>query len=116
MTLPNSIRVRLGALAAIACLQGCSPGGGSDENNSPAVDQNLTVADVETVLSQAIAEAIARGISGTIAIVDRVGNVLAVFRMDGAATTATITSGGVVTTGLEGLVVPDTLAAISPVR
>lgn len=116
MTLRNSIRVRLGALAAIACLQGCLPGGGgegSGENNTPAVDQNLTVADVETVLSQAIAEAIARGISGTIAIVDRVGNVLAVFRMDGAATTATITSGGAVTTGLEGLVVPDTLAAIA---
>ncbi len=96
MTLRNSIRVPLGALAAIACLQGCAPGGGgdgSDENNSPAVDQNLTVADVETVLSQAIAEAIARGISGTSAIIDRVGNVLAVFRMDGAATTATITSG-----------------------
>ena len=116
MTPRNSIQVRLGALAAIACLHGCLPGGGgegSDENNSPAVDQNLTVADVETVLSQAIAEAIARGISGTIAIVDRVGNVLAVFRMDGAATTATITSGGAVTTGLEGLVVPDTLAAIA---
>ena len=116
MTLRNSIRVRLGALAAIACLQGCLPGGGgdgSDENNSPAVDQNLTVADVETVLSQAIAEAIARGISGTIAIVDRVGNVLAVFRMDGAATTATITSERGVTTGLEGAVVPDTLAAIA---
>ena len=116
MTPRNSIRVRLGALAAIACLQGCLPGGGgegSGENYTPAVDQNLTVADVETVLSQAIAEAIARGISGTIAIVDRVGNVLAVFRMDGAATTATITSGGAVTTGLEGLVVPDTLAAIA---
>lgn len=116
MTLRNSIQVRLGALAAIACLQGCLPGGGgagSGENYTPAVDQNLTVADVETVLSQAIAEAIARGISGTIAIVDRVGNVLAVFRMDGAATTATITSGGAVTTGLEGLVVPDTLAAIA---
>ncbi|MCZ6863428.1 MAG: heme-binding protein [Alphaproteobacteria bacterium] len=116
MTLRNSIRLRLVALATIVCLQGCSPGGdgsGSDENISPAVDQNLTVANVETILSQAIAEAIARGISGTVAIVDRVGNILAVFRMDGAATTATITSGRGVTTGLEGLVVADTLAAIA---
>ena len=64
--------------------------------------ESLTVAEVEQILAQAIAEALARGVTGTIAVVDRVGNVLAVFRMTGAATTVTITSGRGVTGGLEG--------------
>lgn len=74
----------------------------------------LTVADVETVITQAVAEAEALGASGTIAVVDRVGNVLAVFRMNGADTTITIDGGRAVRTGLDGLrYIPDTLVAIS---
>src|SRR5450631_587820 len=45
----------------------------------------LTVADVELVIAQGVAEAQARGAKATIAVVDRVGNVLAVYRMGAAA-------------------------------
>ncbi|MBV1907108.1 MAG: heme-binding protein [Pseudomonadales bacterium] len=41
----------------------------------------LTVEDVRTVIAQATAEANAQGVSATIAVVDRVGNVLGVHRM-----------------------------------
>src|SRR5688572_23754973 len=54
---------------------------------------SLTVADVQQVIAQAVAEAQARGVNATIAVVDRVGNVLAVYRMGSAATrTVTITT------------------------
>lgn len=73
----------------------------------------LSVAEVETALARAIAEAQARGAPATIAVTDRVGNVLAVFRMTGAATTVTVQSNGA-SGGLEGVsIVPDTMAAIS---
>ncbi|MGV6820305.1 MAG: heme-binding protein, partial [Parvularcula sp.] len=75
---------------------------------------NLSVSDVETILAQAIAEAKARNTPATIAIVDRVGNVLAVYRMVGAPIKAEVTpapNGNDL--GLQGQDVPDTLAAIS---
>ena len=77
---------------------------------------SLTVAEVENVIAQAVAEAQARGVSATIAVVDRVGNVLAVFRMNGATTSITVASPGnaAVDGGLEGVnIVPDSLAAIA---
>ncbi len=76
---------------------------------------NLTVNEVEGVIARAVAEAQTRGASATIAVVDRVGNVLAVFRMTGAADTITIRSPGpAVSGGLEGVnIIPDTLAAIA---
>ena len=76
---------------------------------------SLSVADIEFVIAQAVAEAQARSINATIAVVDRVGNVLAVFRMNGAATAITIRSpGATVDGGLEGVdIVPDSLAAIA---
>ena len=46
--------------------------------------ESLTVADVERVISLAVAEAQARKLPSTIAVVDRVGNVLGVFVMNGA--------------------------------
>jgi len=74
----------------------------------------LTTADVETIVAQGVAEAEARGVAATLAVVDRVGNVLAVFRMSGAPGSVTITSGGAVQGGLENVsIVPDTLAAIA---
>ena len=75
---------------------------------------NLTVADVNRVVSQAVLEAQSRGALATIAVSDRVGNILGVFRMTGAAATFTITSGRAVTGGLEGVnIVPSEFAAIS---
>ena len=89
---------------------------------APAPSLNLTESDVNTVVLQAMNQASALGAPATIAVVDRVGNVLAVTQMTGAPPIATVTSGtGVATTsippppenGLEGVNVPSTLAAIS---
>src|SRR3546814_19673552 len=55
---------------------------------TPPAAAALTTADVERVLAQAIAEAKARGLPSVIAVTDRVGNVPAVFRMNGARATA----------------------------
>ncbi|MBT8131960.1 MAG: hypothetical protein KJO35_06805, partial [Gammaproteobacteria bacterium] len=77
----------------------------------------LSVADVQTIISQAVAEAQARNAAATIAVTDRVGNVLGVFRMTGAETAITISStppGNAISGGLEGInIIPDTMAAIS---
>jgi uncharacterized protein GlcG (DUF336 family) len=112
--------------AAIVCSLGsCSDGlplqSGLPPSTQPdcsgncfVAGQALSVADVERVIAQAVHEAGARGASGTIAVVDRVGNVLAVYRMAGADAQVTIDSGRGVTAGLDGLqIVPDTLAAIA---
>lgn len=45
---------------------------------------SLTVADVEGVIARSVEEALARGVAANIAVTDRVGNVLGVFRMTGA--------------------------------
>ena len=80
--------------------------------------QHLTQADVTQVIGQVIAEAEARGLPGTAAVVDRVGNVLAVFEMNDSAKVVTITSSHdgapPVLGGLEGVnVIPARLAAIA---
>ncbi len=95
-----------GGGSASICSGNCAP---------PAeVADVLTVADVQRVISQAVGEANARNEKATIAVVDRVGNVLAVFRMTGARTTFKITSGKGVVGGLENIdILPDTFAAIS---
>jgi uncharacterized protein GlcG (DUF336 family) len=125
-----SVRARAAIHAAVlaalaASLAAC--GGGSSANSGAAVDPAgscdgscanaatfLTAADVARVIAQGVAEAGARDAPATIAVVDRVGNVLGVFRMSGAATSVTVASGSAATGGLEGVsIVPDTLAAIS---
>ncbi len=75
----------------------------------------LTAADVQDVIARAVAEAQARNAPATIAAVDRVGNVLGVFAMNGAPSTFTVrTPGRTVDGGLEGVnIVPSTLAAIA---
>jgi uncharacterized protein GlcG (DUF336 family) len=75
----------------------------------------LTAADVQDVIARAVAEAQARNAPATIAVVDRVGNVLGVFAMNGAPQTFTVrTPGRTVDGGLEGVnIVPSTLAAIA---
>ena len=80
--------------------------------------QALAVGDVQTILATASHEAAARGRPAIIAIVDRVGNVLAVAQTTGPGlgpppATVTVTSGRGVTGGLEGAAVPSTLAAIA---
>ena len=111
-------------LALVACGGGSQKqAGGVDpatpdagcEGSCADTPTDLTVADVESVIAQAVAEAQARGANATIAVVDRVGNVLAVFRMNGAAAAVTVASPGPgADGGLEGVsIVPDSMAAIS---
>ncbi len=109
---------RVGIALAVLSLAGCGSGGidstactGSCGGALPA---RLEVSDVQLVISQAVAEAQARNAKATIAVVDRVGNVLGVFRMSGADVGIRIDSGSGVGGGLEGIsVIPDSLAAIS---
>ena len=69
--------------------------------------QSLSVADVQTIIAQAVAEANAQGKPAVIAVVDRVGNVLAVYSMTGAPPTATIRGApSAANTDLEGQGVP----------
>jgi len=117
--------LRAGCIAACLALAACGGGGGGDggvaavgcAGNCPGnvvAPQALTVVEVESVIAQAVQEAQARGVAATIGVVDRVGNVLAVFRMSGAAPTFTITSNRGVAGGLEGVnVLAAELAAIA---
>ncbi|MBD8524329.1 GlcG/HbpS family heme-binding protein [Pseudomarimonas arenosa] len=73
----------------------------------------LSTAEVRTIIAQAVAEAGARNAKATIAVVDRVGNVLAVYRMNGAETLVRVGTQRGVVGGLEGLNVPRELAAIA---
>jgi uncharacterized protein GlcG (DUF336 family) len=76
-------------------------------------DSFLTADDVRNVVAQAVAEANARSARGVIAVVDRVGNVLGVYRMNGSAITVRVGSDRGVQGGLEGLGVPRELAAVA---
>lgn len=123
------MRLRLGNLAFVALLLVACGGGSRQQAGGidPATPDpgcsgacadtatSLSVADVENIIAQAVAEAQARNVDATIAVVDRVGNVLGVFRMNAAAITATVASpGAAIDGGLEGVsIVPDSLAAIA---
>jgi uncharacterized protein GlcG (DUF336 family) len=98
-----------------AVLAGCGGGAGGGTNNAQIPSPNsLTMADVATVIAQAVAEAKARNAPATIAVVDRVGNVLGIFAMTGAAPTFTISSGTGAVGGLEGVnILPAAAAAVA---
>ena len=120
----RAICLALISLMLCACGGGSSPPAQGVDTNTPAAGcsgncadtpTQLAIADVENAIAQAVAEAQARGVNATIAVVDRVGNVLGVFRMNGAANSVTIRSPGTaVDGGLEGVnIIPDSLAAIA---
>jgi uncharacterized protein GlcG (DUF336 family) len=76
--------------------------------------ESLSGAEVGTIIAQAAAEARSRNAAATIAVTDRVGNVLAVFAMPGAAPTATIPgapNGDNI--DVQGLTIPSAGAAIA---
>jgi uncharacterized protein GlcG (DUF336 family) len=124
---------RVPVVAATLILTACGGGGNSASSvgTAPAPPQStpdsgcngscvtaqslLGAGDVQKVIAQAAAEAQAQGKPAVIAIVDRVGNVLAVYRMAGAPSLVTITSqrSPPVMGGLENLSVPSELAAIA---
>jgi len=125
----NSVWSRaLKVLAVLACpplLMSCGSGSTSAPGVSGACDftissqpQALTAAEVETILAQGAQAANQIGAKATIAVVDRVGNVLALYKMTGAGATISIRSGkvqGATPKGLDGLsgVVPSEAAAIA---
>ncbi|MEE4287930.1 MAG: heme-binding protein [Erythrobacter sp.] len=132
-------RLAAGVLAPMLILAACGggdsgpqpTGGGTGSGNPPPAppppspppagsvysvpaQEALSVADVQRVIAQAAAQANAQGAAATIAVVDRVGNVLAVFAMPGAPPGAKISdapNGDNI--DAQGLTVPSTLAAIS---
>lgn len=82
-------------------------------NANPVTAGNLSSSDVEKVLAQAVSAALVLGRNVTVAVTDREGNSLGVFKMTGAGASTLIQGGGTVGRGLEGLSVPSVLAAIS---
>lgn len=124
-------------LLALTTLAACSGGGSpTTVGASPSVDTNsvectgqcssaqtfLTEDDVRTVIAQAVVQAQDLGQPATIAVTDRVGNVLGVFRMAGVDDALTVSTNvpneRTVSSGLDGVELPsglnaDTLAAIS---
>ncbi|MBX7144247.1 MAG: heme-binding protein [Oligoflexia bacterium] len=112
----------LAALALAIPLSGCGGGSAGRGEGDSAADfgcdgscagQALSVDDVRLILQQGLAGAQKLGVAATFAVLDRVGNVLAVYAMDGAASTTRFDGQLSAVGGLEGAVVPSTLAAIS---
>jgi uncharacterized protein (TIGR03437 family) len=82
----------------------------------------LTVPDVQTIIAQAVAKAQAVGLNVTVGVVDKEGNALGVFRMNGAPATTRVGSFNLVTRarlkptdpdGLQDVDVPASFATIS---
>lgn len=73
----------------------------------------LTADDVRKIIAQAVNEAKAQNSPATIVVSDRVGNVLAAYRMAGAPPTQKVSSQRGLVGGLEGLDIPAEFGAIS---
>src|SRR5258708_11994042 len=107
------------AISAFALLAGCSGSAGSGGLVVciPGCDGVfLGEADVQRIVAQAVAEAQARNAHAHVAVVDRVGNVLATFQMNGAPATVAISGGRGVAGGLDGIpqgIVPAAQPAIA---
>jgi uncharacterized protein GlcG (DUF336 family) len=117
----NKLAVGLLSLLLLSCssgdqksAEGTGVGAADCSGRCANASTFLSVADVQRIIAQAVNEASARGARATIAVTDRVGNVLGVFRMTGADTRVTIPAPRGVVGGLNGLeIIPDTMAAIS---
>lgn len=122
------LRTRVTTTLCGASLLLASCGGGGSDSSTPnpptptptplysvPAQEALSTSDVEKILAQAIEEAAARGKPATIAIVDRVGNVLAVYAMAGAPTDLLIKSPPdgrtVAQTDIEDRLFPNAIAA-----
>ena len=123
--------------SAALVLSGCGGGGSSTPAPAPAptptpsatsgaalftppAQEALTTAEVQRIIAQAAGEATARSLPSVIAVTDRVGNVLAVFRMTGARDTMRVSSktiGGTAAAGseigLQGATLPAVTGAIA---
>lgn len=92
---------------------GAVPTPGGIKAPPAATAGNLSAAEVQTIISQAVSAAVSLNRPVTVAVTDREGNAIGVFRMTGAPATTTIRSVGTAGMGLEGNIVPSSLAAIS---
>jgi uncharacterized protein GlcG (DUF336 family) len=115
------------SLLLSACGKGSSPTSSTSSSTSGAsgsatptsvysvpAAEALTVADVQDIIAKAVAEAQARAKPAVIAVVDRVGNVLAIYAMTGAPPTATLRAAASgPNTDAQGVVAPAAAAAIS---
>jgi uncharacterized protein GlcG (DUF336 family) len=79
----------------------------------PVYSQSLTAVDVQTVIAQAVSQAVSLNQKVTVAVTDKEGNLLGMFTMTGASPTTLIRSVGTSGQGLEGLIVPASAAANS---
>lgn len=130
---------RILAPVYLLALAACGGGGGGGSSGSPTptptptptatstpgavftepAQESLTTADVQRILAQAVGEAQARTLPSVIAVTDRVGNVLAVFKMTGARptlVTSKLTATGVINAppiDAQGLEVDAAMGAIS---
>lgn len=100
-----------------------APAGTDCTGNCANATTFLTVSDVQQILSQGVAEAMARGVKATIAVVDRVGNVLAVYRMGMPSQHPVIigsefdsSGNALLHSGLEGLKLPQPSGPLSAVN
>ncbi|MBC2778042.1 heme-binding protein [Parasphingopyxis marina] len=82
------------------------PPPGSTQLYDVPAQRSLSAADVQRVIAQAAGEASARGLPVVIAVVDRVGNVLAVYRMNGANEALNIPAPPGTNFDLQGLALP----------
>jgi uncharacterized protein GlcG (DUF336 family) len=111
----NRVRVAMGHVGGgLPDDAGAVPTPGTPVPITPsATAGNLSISDVQTIISQAVSAAVSLNRAVTVSVTDREGNVLGVFVMTGAPPNTTIRSVGTNGRGLEGTVVPATLAAIS---
>ena len=114
--MPRGVNLWAALVVPVLLASGC---GGVDGGGGGSTPQVLTAAEVRTIIGQGVAEATAQGVVLTLAVVDHVGNVLAVYEMPSAFEEVTITSlrSPPVATGLDGVHLPAPLgvayAAIS---
>lgn len=111
----NRVRLAIGHVGGgLPDDEGAVPTPGSPVPIVPAATAgNLTIGDVQTIISQAVSAAVSLNQKVTVAVTDREANVLGVFVMTGAPASTTIRSVGTSGRGLEGIAVPAALAAIS---
>ena len=110
-------------LTLLLSLSACGGGGSSGRSggesgadfgcNGGCANQALSAAEVTQIINQGVVGANLLGTAATFAVLDRVGNVLAVYQMPGAAQSSVIDGQIGAVGGLEGQTVPASLAAIS---
>lgn len=113
----GAVKLAIVLCTSIGSFVGCGGGGSGEDVGSgcdgSCINLRLTGDEVAVALQRGVASADGFGVKATFAITDRVGNVLAVYKMPGAKSSAILNGQLGAKGGLEGIEVPATLAAIS---